>query len=380
MGYHVIIDPLALPIKTVYVEHFKDLLKVEGITKESIVYRGNPENTAQKVGDSVIYRNLGEPWYRAGLRAQLTFARMAKRRGLILEELSQDQESFQSYVGGMTGPIKRGDFLIRNLHNLEVEVKCRSFHTLGNQRFFYFSADDLQKHMNMQRSTQTPVVVAVYRRKEDMPVSNSLCMIRADRIFHMSDTLVSEQKDYGKVFQVPLKETIPGFRLLDEFGQEEIPIEEAGKKRKESVLENGFAGEAEPYVLVGYCKSREHLEWVVRSGWYNLRMGSDRGALRLGFRETASRYILLHVGREKVTGNLFKILEDGPRVFTREMLRSNGYPSVPAHDFYLVYRVRPVFEKELVGRKWDISVFPGYKPRWGSTAPFTVTLSELMTR
>lgn len=377
MGYYVITDPEKSPMEAVYVAYYKDLAKVDGLTKNSVICVGSRENRPEKVGESVLYRNLGESWYRAGFRAQQTFARMARRRGWVLEELSQDPESFRAYSGNIQWPVKRGDFLIRNLHNLEVEVKCRTFYGSGSQRYFYFAEEDLEKHLNMQYAAQTPVIIAIYRRKEDVPVSSSLCMIQIDRIRELASSLVKEHKNYGWVYRIPLRETLPGFELLGKYVTDEITpgnFEEGGREK----YKEGRKGQSEVYVMVAYCKSREHLAWVLKSGWYNLRMGTDRGALQLGEKETGVRYLLLHRKEEKRTGNLFKIVESGPRIFSKEALINQGYPGTPAHNFYLVYRVTPVLEKELTGRSWDISRLDGYKSGHGTAFPFVVTLSELM--
>lgn len=380
MGYHVIIDPGSPLIESVYVERYSDLVKVEGLTERSVIYEADARAVPEKVGHSVHYRNLAQPWYRAGLRAQAMFARMARRRGLVLKELHQDPFSFRAYAEGIGMPVKRGDFLIRNLHNLEVEVKCRTFHGSGTERYFYFPADDLQKHVNMQLSTQTPVVVAVFRRKEDGPVRESLCMIRVDRIRELAEVSAVEQGEYGAVYRIPVKETLPGFDLLQQYGIGRIDLRLREKQATGYGKTKNMPEEKPAYVLVAYYKNQAHLQWIISRGRYNVRMGNARGALRLGVEEAGARYILLHGPGERTTGKLLKILEEGPRVFSRDTLIRNGYPVVPAHDFYLVYRVVPAYEKELTGRVWDISVLEGYRAGRGSALPFAVKLEELLKK
>lgn len=365
------IGPGKPSLRQVYVERFADLIKIDGLARDSLIYEGSAENAAQRAGDTRRYRNLGESWYRAGVRAQQIFAGMAKRRGWILEEIAQDPESFQAYTAVIGKPVKRGDFLIRNLHHLEIEVKCRTFYESGAGRFFYFSAEDLEKHLNMQSSTHTPVVVVVYRRKEDRPVSDSLCMISMDRIRELVTGLSAERREYGAAYRIPLCGAMPGFTLLKEY---EMTDENSAGRLEESEAgiyrrEGGSVGR-EPYFLVGYRKSSEHLEWIVDRGLYNVRMGNDRGALRLGIEASEAADVLLHTKGEKITGSLFRILDAGPRIFSKETLVECGYPGRPAHDFYLVYRVDPVADKELVGRKWDICDFKSYRSGHGIAFPF----------
>lgn len=376
MGYHVIIDPECFPVKYIYVERLEDLVSVEGVNARSIVFQGNHENPPQQIGSSADLQQLSEDWYRAGMRAQVVFARMAQEQGLILEKLSQDQESFRAYTKTIKKPIKRGDFIIRNRENLEVEVKCRSFYGRGAQRYFLFSEEDLKKHLNMEKATHTSIVVAVFQRKRDKPVEDSLCMIPIDRIQNLAkQPTLREVKEYGVAYRILLSETVEGFQLLKEYG-------EANNERPLNILSGGYTlyanPEETPYVLVGYYKNQRHLEWILNTGLYNLRMGTDRGAVCLGKEESSARYILLHTKGETVTGKLFRILDNGPRVYARDLLLRLKYPGSPAHSFYLVYQVTPVAERKWRGKSWDISQLPGYQTGHRAAIPFAVPLSELL--
>lgn len=375
MGYHVIINPQDYPVQYVYVEQLEKLVEVEGIGERSIVFQGPREIAPQQVGLSIDFQKLGQDWYRAGLRAQSLFAELAKERGWVLEMLNQGCESFKTYSHNINGPIKRGDFLIRNLGNTEVEVKCRSYYGRGEDRYFLFSLDDLKKHLNMQKVTHTSVVIAVFQRQKDKPVEKTLCMIKVDRIYELAKGLKREKKEYGWVYRIPLTEMVPGFDILAEYDD---PYLEESDHRVEQGYTYYTETEIIPYVLVAYYKSKEHWDWIMKNGCYNLRMGSGRGAWYVRKEESGAKYILLHTYGESRTGKLFQILGDSPRVFSKEMLIRKKYPGMPAHKFYLIYKVAPVCEKELQGRSWDISKFPGYLKGHGAAIPFAVPLSELL--
>jgi hypothetical protein len=131
------------------------------------------------------------------------------------------------------------------------------------------------------------------------------------------------------------------------------------------------------YVLVGFYK-KENLNWIIESGLYNARAGTDRGALRLGPGEAGAKYLLLHTTGETKTGRLVKITETGPRIFSKQTLISKGYPSEPTQNYYLVYKIQELTDKELINQRWDITMLEKYKEGRGSALPFAVTLSELM--
>lgn len=134
----------------------------------------------------------------------------------------------------------------------------------------------------------------------------------------------------------------------------------------------------ETYVLVAYYKSEAHLQWIKNVGLYNTRTEAERGSLKLGQKESGAKYILLHTENETVTGKLFKIIDEGPRVFSKEKLISENYPSEPSRNFYLVYKVEEVRDKEFVDRTWDITKLDGYTIGKDSALPFAVSLTELM--
>ncbi len=133
----------------------------------------------------------------------------------------------------------------------------------------------------------------------------------------------------------------------------------------------------ETFVLIAYYR-KENLNWIIKSGLYNARTDSRNGSLRLGPGETGARYLLLHTEKETKSAQLFKIMDRGPRVFSKQQLKKNGYPSEPSQDYYIVYKVKQAQESEFVDKIWDITKLPGYKPGSASALPFAVTMTELM--
>lgn len=150
------------------------------------------------------------------------------------------------------------------------------------------------------------------------------------------------------------------------------------EKLPELIGENRALIPDETHVLVAFYK-KENWEWILKTGLYNARAGSDRGSLRLGPKETGAKFLLLHTTGETVTDKLFKIVETGPRIFSKQTLLEKGYPSNPSQDYYLVYKVEPVDIKELKGRYWNISKLEGHMKGRGSALPFSVTMNKLMT-
>ena len=131
------------------------------------------------------------------------------------------------------------------------------------------------------------------------------------------------------------------------------------------------------HVLVGFYKAK-NLDWILKSGLYNVRADSKRGSLRLGPSEAGAKYLLLHSSGETKTSRLLKITETGPRVFSKQTLINKGYPSEPSQEYYLVYKVQEITDIELQNQKWDITKLDKYKQGRASALPFSVTMVELM--
>ena len=112
MGYHVILRPDEKTLHAIYVEQIEDLAEISNLTPDSIVYQGEKDWAPVKLGQSEAYKNFAEPWFRAGLKAQKLFIEEATQSGLIVEQLSQDQNTFRHYITNANIPIKRGDFLL----------------------------------------------------------------------------------------------------------------------------------------------------------------------------------------------------------------------------------------------------------------------------
>lgn len=222
MGYHII-NITEDGIKSEYVNDKKALMNLDTITENTIIYQGEAHWTPLQVKDTE-FKNYCIDKYRAGLKAQEYFKTQAKEQGLILEELIQDKESFQQYlISDEYIAIKRGDFLVRNYRNLEIDVKCRSFHYLKDGELsFRFSCDDLEKHLNMQKYTQTPIIIAVYQRNGDNFIPEIPYFISIDKIKELSSTLGKVSVKNDVCYEIPLRLTIQSFDYITDFDRYDV--------------------------------------------------------------------------------------------------------------------------------------------------------------
>lgn len=131
------------------------------------------------------------------------------------------------------------------------------------------------------------------------------------------------------------------------------------------------------FVLVGYFNSQEHYNWIQRTGLYNFRMGSGTGSLILDKETVSSKYLMLHTSGDTESGDLWKIVSRGPKVYSKDDLIKKGYPS-PSQDNYLVIQIEPVTDSEFENVSWDFRELSNYSAGRASAFPFTTSLTELM--
>jgi predicted component of viral defense system (DUF524 family) len=131
------------------------------------------------------------------------------------------------------------------------------------------------------------------------------------------------------------------------------------------------------FVLVGYYNSQEQYDWIQRTGLYNFRMGSGAGSLVLDKETVSSKYLLLHTSGDTNSGDLWKIVSRGPKVYSKDYVVRKGYPS-PSQDHYLIIQIEPATDSEFENVSWNFRELSNYSTGRASAFPFTTSLSELM--
>lgn len=134
---------------------------------------------------------------------------------------------------------------------------------------------------------------------------------------------------------------------------------------------------AETHVLFGWVKDDRHLAWIKKRGLYNFRMDGQRGSLRLDPEVSAARYLLLHTSGAAAIPGLFRIVGDGPRVFSADALKKEAYPTDPSGEFYLVFEVESADEFD--GVEWVLAKMPSRNRHRMSGWPFTISFDEVLS-
>ncbi|QNA44668.1 DUF2357 domain-containing protein [Lacibacter sediminis] len=138
----------------------------------------------------------------------------------------------------------------------------------------------------------------------------------------------------------------------------------------------------ETFVLVGFYNSSEHYDWIKKNKYYNFRTDTRTGSLILDKETVSAKYLLLHKTGDTNSGDLWKIVSKGPRVFSKNALVKKGYPSTSSSSseekYYLIIEIEKVSDLEFENTKWDFRKLANYSPGRASAVPFTASLTELM--
>jgi hypothetical protein len=222
MGYHVILRHNQDEIKTVYIER-KDQLAELPIQADSIIYEGEEHWKPVLIGQDEKYKDYLVNKFRAGKCAEKLFVTMCRDAGMIIEKISQDQDTFGQYSQNAEGIIKRGDFLIRKPRLCEVEVKCFTLREKNSARpYYYLPYSQVMSHARMENVVNNDVLLAIYEREDDKTVQESLRMIEIKKLLKQEDGIIYEEKNTWKSLRIPVDLMKPGLVLLQETPVEKV--------------------------------------------------------------------------------------------------------------------------------------------------------------
>lgn len=130
---------------------------------------------------------------------------------------------------------------------------------------------------------------------------------------------------------------------------------------------------SESFVLVGYYKDANHLNWIRENGLYNVRYG-EKYALTPN--EIGADYLLLYSKDQTETNLFFKLKYNSGKFYTKsELINDLKYPTRPSQDMYLVYQLDPQLEKEFEGITINLGILSGLDE---NKKPQALSIQQLM--
>jgi predicted component of viral defense system (DUF524 family) len=133
----------------------------------------------------------------------------------------------------------------------------------------------------------------------------------------------------------------------------------------------------EAYVLVGYYKSKEQLDWIKENNKYNFRTGTNIGSLNLNESIVNAKYLILHGENELVTDKIFQLSEAGIKIYSKNDMVNKKYPN-PKGDLYIIFDMEKEVSTEFNNIKIDLRKIPDFKSHRSSAKPYLITLTQLL--
>ena len=100
------------------------------------------------------------------------------------------------------------------------------------------------------------------------------------------------------------------------------------EKETEILTEDYTINSDDRYMLVGYYRSEEHLEWILKNRLYNVRLGDRRGALRgLELQITPSRIVLYGGSGERNSVRIFTVNQSEVMFADKQKMEALKYPA-----------------------------------------------------
>ena len=134
----------------------------------------------------------------------------------------------------------------------------------------------------------------------------------------------------------------------------------------------------ETFVLIGYYKSKEHLEWILEEQLYNFRTGLGMGSKNLNEQDVNAKYLVLHGKNELETSKIYSLNTNGVKIFSKQDLIKLNYPTTPNGEAYIMYKIEDDVSNMFNNLKWDLRKIDKFETNRQSAKPYTITLTELM--
>ena len=134
---------------------------------------------------------------------------------------------------------------------------------------------------------------------------------------------------------------------------------------------------SETFVIVGFYKSKEQFDWILKNKLYNLRTGTNIGSLPLSNENVNAKYLILHGSDELITNKIFQLNSSGPKILSQNNLIQKGYPN-PKGELYLVYEIVNEVSDDFQNISIDVRNLSKFESHRKSAKPFTASLTEIL--
>lgn len=271
-----------------------------------------------------------------------------------------------------------------NLEGLELE-KVLNEEDLDERKGTYKNVDLLKMHAYKDAIRRSGGAYILYPGAKEKPFRGFHEIIPGLGAFSVNpSTNKSEINELSKFIDSIID------HLLDRTSQREQLSDETFKIFKEPKSDDNVLHESIPefinseklhpsetFVIVGFYKSQDQLNWILKNNLYNFRTGIDKGSLSLSNENINAKYLILHGKDELITNRIFQLKTTGPKILSQNNLIKKGYPN-PKGELYLVYEIENEVSDDFQNISIDVRNLSKFESHRNSAKPFTASLTEIL--
>lgn len=133
----------------------------------------------------------------------------------------------------------------------------------------------------------------------------------------------------------------------------------------------------ETFVLIGYYKSKEQLDWIIKNKNYNFRTGTNKGSLNLNESIVNAKYLILHGEKELISSKIYQLSESGIKIYSKHDMIKKKYPN-PNGELYIIFEIEKDVSNEFNNIQIDLRKIPDFKSNRNSAKPYIISLTQLL--
>jgi len=271
-----------------------------------------------------------------------------------------------------------------NLEGLELE-KALNEEDLDERKGTYKNVDLLKMHAYKDAIRRSGGAYILYPGAKEKPFRGFHEIIPGLGAFSVNpSTNKSEINELSKFIDLIID------HLLDRTSQREQLSDETFKIFKDPKSDDNVLHETIPeyldseklnpndtLVILGFYKSQDQLDWILKNNLYNFRTGTDKGSLPLSYENINAKYLILHGKDELITNRIFQLKTTGPKILSQNNLIKKGYPN-PKGELYLVYEIENEVSDDFQNISIDVRNLSKFESHRNSAKPFTASLTEIL--
>jgi hypothetical protein len=206
-------------MESTYIENPQELINIEEIDENTIVYEADQEWKPYRIKENEILKTYIQRNNKLGLKGQQIFKDKMNQEKMIIEEIDQSQAGLKQYINIANDKrIKRGDFIIRNKGNIEIEVKVRTFYSNSeNGYYFTIKYSELKSLERMQEILKNKIMFCVFQCINNKINEDKLYFITIDKILNGILNGFFEYDKKEKYLKIPILCCNEGISYLETF-------------------------------------------------------------------------------------------------------------------------------------------------------------------